>query len=104
MRLPPCCVEDISAMSTPVGILFSAFAISRQRTPKGSPYLNVPCHLSPEKPHPPLHRGPLYNAPSPREPANTLQTPPITNPSSGGSPPCVRDPSTQQGDRNGQRG
>lgn len=42
MRLPPCCVEDISAMSTPVGILCSAFAISRQRTPKGSPYLRCP--------------------------------------------------------------
>lgn len=42
MRLPPCCVVDISAMSTPVGILCSAFAISRQRTPKGSPYLMCP--------------------------------------------------------------
>lgn len=65
MGLPPCCVVDISAMSTSVGILYSAFAISRQRTPKRKSLFHVPCHLSPEKPHPPLHSGPLCSAPSP---------------------------------------
>lgn len=64
MRLPPCCVVDIFAMSTPVGILYSAFVISRQRTPKGKSSPHVSCHLSLEKPHP-LHTGPLYSDPSP---------------------------------------
>lgn len=43
MRLPPCCVVDILVMSTPVGILYSAFVISRQGTPKGKTKGHLMC-------------------------------------------------------------
>lgn len=98
MKLPPCCVMEISAVSVPVSTLYSAPAISRQREPKEKSLTRWFWLLSLERPHP-LYTG-CYAVPltlkNRQHPSNAMHSPTQAR----GNPPCICEQSSQQSEQN----